>query len=186
MSLEPSPQSEDPGGECLEALFKALECPLLGYATRLLGDADQAQDVVQEAFMRLHQQFGRVRDRRSWLYRTVHNLSLNHRRHERKIVSLPHPRSDDDDRSSAVEDSMDLRPLPDEEIVRLEGIGMVRAGLQNLDLRSRDLVQMKFQEGLSYKQISERTGLTVSHVGYLLHHALKSLASEVAKAGLIP
>lgn len=186
MSLEPSPQSEDPGAESIATLFQILESPLLGYAARLLGNAGEAQDVVQEAFLRLHRQLEQVRDRRSWLYRTVHNLSINHRRRERKIVSLPQVQSGDGTHTSDGEEAMDLQLLPDEEIVRLEGIGLVRSGLQNLDARSRDLIQLKFQEGLSYKQISERTQLTVGHVGYLLHHALKSLASEVAKAGLIP
>jgi RNA polymerase sigma-70 factor (ECF subfamily) len=47
-------------------------------------------------------------------------------------------------------------------------------------------VRLKFQEDLSYKQISERTGLTTGHVGYLLHHALKTLGAELAGAGLAP
>lgn len=186
MSLEPSPQREELIVESIESLFKVLESPLLGYAARLLGGADEAQDVVQEAFLRLHRQFEDVRDRRGWLYRTVHNLSINHRRDERKIVLLTQAHSDDGARSVAVDDAVDLQPLPDEELVRREGISLVRSALQNLDLRNRDLIHLKFQERLSYKQISERTGLTVSHVGYLLHHALKSLAVQVAKAGLIP
>ena len=40
--------------------------------------------------------------------------------------------------------------------------------------------------GLSYKDIASRTGLTVGHVGYLLHHALKQLALELARAGHTP
>jgi RNA polymerase sigma-70 factor (ECF subfamily) len=71
-------------------------------------------------------------------------------------------------------------------LARWEGIGLVRLGLQSLDDRSRELVQMKFQENLSYKEISERTGLKSGYVGYLLHHALKSLAGELSKAGLLP
>jgi DNA-directed RNA polymerase specialized sigma24 family protein len=39
---------------------------------------------------------------------------------------------------------------------------------------------------LSYQEISSRTGLTVGHVGYLLHHALKSLAGELARNGVVP
>ena len=69
-------------------------------------------------------------------------------------------------------DERDPEPLPDEQIIRWEGIGLVRLSLAALDERSRELVRLKFSEDLSYKQISERTGLTVGHVGYLLHHAL--------------
>jgi RNA polymerase sigma-70 factor (ECF subfamily) len=48
------------------------------------------------------------------------------------------------------------------------------------------VVRLKFDEDLSYKQISERTGLTTGHVGYLLHHALKTIAAELARTGLVP
>ena len=76
--------------------------------------------------------------------------------------------------------------MPDEQIVRLEGIGLVRLSLEILDERSRELIRLKFNDELSYKEISGRTGLTVGHVGYLLHHALKAMAAELAKAGLGP
>jgi len=75
--------------------------------------------------------------------------------------------------------------LPDEQIVRWEGIGLVRLSLESLDERSRRVVQLKFEENLSYREISERLGLSPSNVGYLLHHALKTMASELARSGLI-
>jgi RNA polymerase sigma-70 factor (ECF subfamily) len=70
-------------------------------------------------------------------------------------------------------------------LARWEAVGLVRLSLQNLDPRSRELLELKFARDLSYKEISARTGLTVGHVGYLLHHALKALAAELAKAGLV-
>ena len=142
-----------------------------------------AEDIVQEAFLRLHGQFGQVRQPRAWLYRTVHNLALNQRR---RVVRLQPLYARPGEGGEAIEASPDPQPLPDEELVRLEGVGLVRLGLETLDERSRELVHLKFGENLSYKEISARTGLTVGHVGYLLHHALKALASELAKAGVVP
>src|SRR6266566_3469964 len=81
--------AEPPGWETIEELFAALESPLLGYALRLSGQLSAAEDMVQEAFMRLQAQFGEVREPRRWLYRTVHNLALNQRRDAAKIVPLP-------------------------------------------------------------------------------------------------
>ena len=69
--------------------------------------------------------------------------------------------------------------MPDEQIARWEGIGLVRLSLETLDDRSRELVRLKFNEDLSYKEISARTGLNIGHVGYLLHHALKAIADEL-------
>ena len=78
------------------------------------------------------------------------------------------------------------QPLPDEEISRWEGIGLVRLSLGTLDDVSRNVIRLRFVEELSYQEIGEKSGLTVGNVGYLLHHALKKLAGELAKAGLVP
>src|SRR5690349_3614914 len=103
--------------ESLEELFEALESPLLSYALRLVGERSLAQDIVQEAFMRLHTHFAEVREPRRWLYRTAHNLALNQRRASDKIVPLP---------PAPLEgphiETQDPQPLPDEQIARLEGI----------------------------------------------------------------
>lgn len=186
MALESSNEasSEFRSDGSLESLFLALEGPLLAYAQRLLRSHEMAEDTVQEAFLKLQAQGDSVREPRGWLYRTVHNLALNQLRGEARLVPLaasstPDGRHEDDEVA-------DAHPLPDEQLERWEAIGRVRLGVEGLDSRSRQLVRMKFTENLSYKEISGRTGLTVGHVGYLLHHALKSLADDLGKAGLIP
>src|SRR5882672_8975732 len=178
-----APSAERTRRETMEELFAALESPLLSYALRLLGDRALAEDAVQEAFMKLHTHFAEVREPRRWLYRTVHNLALNHRRQSGKLVPLE-PAADDP--TGAPADIADLQPLPDEQIARWEGIGLVRLSLQTLDERSRELVRLKFIDELSYKEIGERTGLKPGHVGYLLHHAIKAIAAELAKIGVVP
>src|SRR5512142_423817 len=150
--------AEPPRWETIEELFAALESPLLSYALRLAGDAAVAEDIVQDAFMRLHAQFDEVREPRHWLYRTVHNLALNHRRQSGKLVSLDLP---SEGGALPSGDTPDPQPLPDEQIARWEGIGLVRLTLETLDRRSRELVRLKFNENLSYKEISGRTGLTI-------------------------
>ena len=180
----PDAVSDDaPRFQPIEELFATLESPLLSYALRFLPDRASAEDVVQEAFMKLHVQFDDVREPRKWLYRTVHNLALNQQRQARKIVPLEVQR---EEHTTTVVDASDPEPLPDEQIIRWEGVGLVRLSLSALDERSRELVRLKFEEDLSYKQIAERMGLTVSHVGYLLHHALKTIADELTRAGLLP
>ena len=176
-------EAESPRFESIEALFLALESPLLSYARRLAPSTDMAEDLVQEAFVRLHAQFDQVRAPRNWLYRTVHNLALNQRRNNDKIVPFA---SASDSEAESGSDPADPQPLPDEQIARWEGVGLVRLNLKNLDAQSQELIRLKFTEELSYKEISLRTGLSVGNVGYLLHHSLKSLAAELAKAGFVP
>lgn len=175
--------AESPRFDSIAELFEALEAPLLGYAHRLLNDADMAQDIVQEAFLRLQRDYPKVNAPRAWLYRTVHNLVCNHQRRAHKIVPLDPPAKDPETPALEIADP---QPPPDEQIARVEGVGLVRLGLQNLPPRSRELIRLRFNEGLSYKDISTRTGLTVGHVGYLLHHALKGLAADLARSGIIP
>src|SRR5688572_26094968 len=129
-SSEPEPEAPAPRVESLEELFAALESPLLSYALRLLGERAPAEDVVQEAFMKLHAQFAEVREPRRWLYRTVHNLALNQRRQGAKIVPLD---PTVEGASGPMAESADPEPLPDEQIVRWEGVGLVRLSLAALD-----------------------------------------------------
>jgi RNA polymerase sigma factor (sigma-70 family) len=182
--MQPDPASTEPSRcETIEELFAALESPLLNYALRLVARGGAAEDIVQEAFMRLHAQFEQVREPRRWLYRTVHNLALNHRRQADKIIPLG---LGSEEATHAAPETADPQPLPDEQIARWEGIGLVRLSLETLDQRSRELVRLKFNDGLSYKEMSARTGLSVGNVGYVLNHALKAIALELARNGVIP
>lgn len=174
--------AESPGCETIEELFTALEAPLLVYALRYTGERSLAEDAVQEAFMKLHAQFASVEKPRPWLYRTVHNLALNQRRAAGRTVSLEKTAEED----CPAADPADAALLPDEQMLRLEGIGQVRLSLAALDERSRELVRLKFHEDLSYKDIAVRTGLTTGNVGFILHHALKTIAAELAKTGVVP
>lgn len=167
-------------GNQLQALFEAKESALLLYAQRLTGNADAAEDIVQEAFMRLHREFDQVRQPVPWLYRTVHNLAVNHSRAARKLTPL-RSIAEDDPEWEAIDD----RPMPDEQLARLEAIGQTRLCLAALDARQREVLRLKFEEGLSYKEIGARLKLNVGHVGYLLHHALKDLAAALKQSGVL-
>lgn len=182
MALSRPEEASAQSPETIAELFAALESPLLNYALRLAGDREVAEDLVQETFMKLHIQFAEVREPRRWLYRTVHNLALNHRRDSAKIIPLTSDQPSDSHPADEA-DLADDSPLPDEQLVRLEGIGLVRLTLETLDARSQELIRLKFTEDLSYQQISERTGLKTGYVGYLLHHALKTIANELARTG---
>ncbi len=181
--MQPDQTSAGPSRpETIEELFEALESLLLSYALRLVGERSLAEDIVQEAFMRLHEHFAEVREPRRWLYRTAHNLALNQRRTSDRIVPLDSGEAEAPPRIEA----SDPQPLPDEQIARWEGIGLVRLSLESLDERSRQLVRLKFHENLSYKEIGARTGLSVGNVGYLLHHAIKTIGEELARNGIVP
>ncbi|HUC84276.1 MAG TPA: RNA polymerase sigma factor, partial [Candidatus Acidoferrales bacterium] len=132
---------------------------------------------------KLHAQFEQVDQPRPWLYRTVHNLALNRRRDARKTVPLD---ADGDSENGSAAEAADPALPPDAQMLRLEGIGLVRISLEALDARSRQLVRLKFHDDLSYKEIAARTGLSAGNVGFILHHALKTIAAELTKTGVVP
>jgi RNA polymerase sigma factor (sigma-70 family) len=181
-----APDDPDPPSlqwETIEQVFDALESPLLAYARRLTGNLSVAEDVVQEAFMKLHTQFKDVRQPQPWLYRAVHNLVVDHQRRANRVVLLGDESMNKENSAAAAgsDETADSQPMPDEQIARWEGIGLVRLVLETLDERSKEVIRMRFDEDLSYLEIGERMGLKVGHVGYLLHHALKAMAGELAK-----
>jgi RNA polymerase sigma factor (sigma-70 family) len=171
-----------PSMESLAGLFAALESPLLAYAMKLVQQSETAQDLVQEAFVRLHGEFDTVRQPRPWLYRTVHNLAANHHRKHRKIVPLAKGDGDDGVPIEWPDDA----PTPDQALQRLEAADQTRRCLETLDERSRHLIRLKFEEKHSYRRISELTGISIGNVGYILHHALKQLADELKRKGVAP
>ena len=185
------PDDPDPASlqwATIEEVFAALESPLLAYARRLLGNPSVAEDVVQEAFMKLHVRFNEVRQPQPWLYRAVHNLAVDYQRQANRIVSFGDDARDKENTTAAAsgDEMADPQPIPDEQIARWEGIGLVRLVLETLDDRSKEIIRMRFDEDLSYIEIGERMGLKVGHVGYLLHHALKAMAVELTKMEVSP
>ena len=174
----------DPTADLIR-LFEAMEGPLLHYASSLTGNTSSAEDLVQEAFLRLQRNFASVQMPRPWLYRTVHNLAQDQlKRMSREQAATPERSTsaadDHPDAGRADEDA----EMPNEAVERLEMVGLARLFINGLPPRDREVVRLKFEENLSYRAIAEHTGLTTSHVGYVLHHAVRALADEFSRMGL--
>lgn len=186
--VEEAVQPKNPQPPTLKELFVELEAPLLLYAQKLVQNADTAQDLVQDAFIRLHPRISEVQQPKAWLYRTVHNLAMNHHRKFSRVVPFRQEGEDSENPQAniGVAEPVDEAPLPDEQIEHLENLGLAMLCLNTLDEMARNIVRLKFVEDLSYKEISAQTGLTVSNVGYKLHHALKHLAYELERNGVAP
>ena len=168
-----------PAKEAIEEVLRQCESPLLAYAIKMVRDGEPAQEIVQEAFVRLHAAYAAVDAPRPWLYRTVFNLAMPHPRERQKVVPVGF--SPEETPGAETPTS----PAPDERLVRMEAVAQARACIEELDDRSQQLVRLRFEDGLSYKQMSERTGLTVTNVGYILHKSLKKLATALKQSGYI-
>jgi RNA polymerase sigma factor (sigma-70 family) len=167
-----SPVTMTPKPASLVAVFESEECGLLRYAIGLVGRRTVAEELVQETFLRLHQVWAEVDNPRAWLYRSVRNLALNHLR-DRK------PESELKEDTATAEDNP-----PAEVLGRNEAVGMMRLLLAEMSEEDRNLIRLKYNDDLKYQEISQRTGLSVSNIGYRLHHVLKGLADALRHAGI--
>jgi RNA polymerase sigma-70 factor (ECF subfamily) len=70
---------------------------------------------------------------------------------------------------------------PEAELGQSEDNAELQKLLGQLSANKQEVIRLKFQEGMSYRQISDVTGLTVSNVGYLLHTALAELRAEMER-----
>lgn len=157
----------------------------MGFSYQMVKDEQLAQDIVQEAFIRLQANFAEVAQPKAWLYTTTRRLAIDHLRRARKVV--PFAATGIGDRDEAEDRKSELADpalTPDAQAEFNESAGVMRVCIERLEPRAQSLVRMKFIENLSYKQISQRMGMTVSNVGYSLHHALKSLEVELNKEGI--
>ncbi len=159
-----------------EAIVSTYEGALLRYAHRLLQNRDTAQDVVQDTFIRLYRTWQDPFEPgpaiQTWLYRVAHNSAVDHVRRESRMESLH--------LKHAAEHAEETAPAPDQHLCAVgdEAERAARA-LETLSLRDRQLILLKVYEEKSYKEISAITGLSVSNVGYSLHHAMKKLAAAL-------
>jgi RNA polymerase sigma-70 factor (ECF subfamily) len=161
----------------LRQVFDAEESALLRFAHGLTGQRETAEDIVQDAFLKLHTHWHEVQQPRPWLFRCVRNLALNHLRDNKRTSSIEtNPQTSKEWETPA--------PDPDAALGKMEAIGTLQLLISELPEPDRTLVSLKYLSGLRYEEIAVQTQLTVSNVGYKLHHTLKSLASSLRQLGI--
>ena len=179
--LKPTPRVNQSGAQgvsklTVRTLFDTEETPLLRYAFSLIGRREVAEEIVQEVFLQLHMHWDDVDAPRAWLFRSVRNRAYNHiRDNQREVIDC----DDREVQSSSAEDE-----TPEATLLRMEATGALRQIVEELNETDRHLVKLKYFEDLKYRDISARTGLSVSNVGYRLHHILRELASKLRSLGI--
>jgi len=160
--------------ESIEQLLRRFEVPLLQYAVRITGNNERARDVVQETFIKF-QRNGAVAPEKTatWLFTVCRNGALNVCRKERRMMYLD---------EEIIESRRDEEPMPFERIEQREASGFLMKILATLPARQQEVLQLKFQNDLSYQQIAEITKTTANSVGVLIHTALKSLRQKYGEA----
>jgi RNA polymerase sigma-70 factor (sigma-E family) len=155
----------------VEALYHEQAVSLVRLARLFTDDRSGAEDIVQEAFIKLYHAAGRIRDPKKstpYLRSIVLNLARDHNR--RGLLSLRH------------QDALvDRRPVekPDEQVVRTESQAEVLEALDTLSPRQRDCLVLRFYLDLSERDIAETLSISPNSVKTHCRRGMEALAERL-------
>ena len=163
--------SLDASWERFEALYRSSRDDVYAYVATLLRDRAAAEDVTALAFERAYRRrrtFDRRRgDERAWLFGIARNAALDElRRRKRHLALVREPLDTPGDAPAEDAEEATLRRTT------------VRAALDALTPRERELVALKFHAGLSNGEIARVLGVSESNAGTLLHRTIAKLRSS--------
>lgn len=171
-------RDDQPGA--FEELVDQYQHRLVAILHHLLGNAEEAEDLAQEVFLRIYRARKKYRPRAkfsTWLFTIANNLALNALRSRQRKPVVP----------LDVRDSGPLGPRPAEQLVRDSGnqpvqriqqqelAAVIRRALEDLNERQRMAVVLNKFEDMNYNEIAEVMGLTVKAVKSLLSRARTNL-----------
>jgi RNA polymerase sigma-70 factor (ECF subfamily) len=165
--------------EIIDVALERYERPLISYAKAITNDLEAARDAVQETFLRLSRQDVAALESRlaPWLYFVCRNCALDH---IRKVARFS---------TDALDEEFPAKNAsPAAEVSAAEETERLRWMISQLPQQQRELVHLKFEAGLSYKEIAEATRMSASSVGVQLHTAIQTLRRlwKRENTGVIP
>jgi RNA polymerase sigma-70 factor (ECF subfamily) len=164
--------------EAFGVLVRRYQDRLYPTVLRLIGCAEEAQDLLQEAFLRAYQRLDRFNGESSfytWVYRIAVNLALSGRRRRR-----PSLRIDEGPRGSVIDPADDPEQSdPALPVERAERDRLIQDALDALAPDHRAVVVMKEFDGLRYEEIGAALGIPVGTVRSRLHRARGELRGRL-------
>lgn len=160
-----------PGSLEVTILYRELRKPLLRYLVCLGLTSDEAQDVVQDAFLTLHRHLasgGSQKNLRGWLFRVAHNQARNRQnRYDRNFSAG----------SDAELDGLSHNATPERAVLEKEKFQQLGKAMRLLSAAERECVLLR-AGGLRYREIGEVLGIATSTVGDTVDRAIKKLAEK--------
>lgn len=158
--------------ERVRSALERYEGPLVRYAARLTGDVESARDVVQDTFLKLCSTGPLPEDNHlaAWLFTVCRNRALDVVRKGKRM----NPAGE-----TSVEAVESPAPSPAAVLEKRETSQNVLQLLEALPPNQQEVIRLKFQDGLSYREISRVTGHSVGNVGFLIHTGLKAIRENL-------
>jgi RNA polymerase sigma-70 factor (ECF subfamily) len=189
--LEAVTRAAEGDHEAFRVLVERYQARALGLALRVMGDEEQARDVVQAAFLKAYRSLDRFEGRSSfytWFYRVVMNLCIDAKRRD------PPGRMVDWDEGSALEtpvgtglDAVDPARQqaggPAGDLERAELRETLQRAIEALPDDARQTLMLREVDGLSYSEIAELLGIPKGTVMSRLHYARRRVRALLAEQG---
>ena len=165
-------QAQEGSREAFNKLVLRHRKGVVNVVYRLCGNAQQAEDVAQETFIRAWKKLPAYRPRapfRNWLYRIATNLALDALRREKVMVDVE---------ALPLEDATSTPP--EAALEAKERVEMLRTAVLALPLASRSVLVLREYEGMSYREIAKTLEIPVGTVMSRLHYARGALQRSLA------
>jgi RNA polymerase sigma-70 factor, ECF subfamily len=152
-------------------LYRELRKPLLRYLVCLGLSRDEAQDVVQDAFVSLQRHLaanGSQESIKSWLYRVAHNQARNRQKSYARRFAAP---------LDAGVEAIPDRDTPERKVLAKEKFERLEKAMRSLSDTERECLLLR-SSGLRYREIAQVLGIATSTVGDTVDRAIKKLAEK--------
>jgi RNA polymerase sigma-70 factor (ECF subfamily) len=157
-------------------LMERYQDRLYNTMVHVVGCPDEAEDVVQEAFVQVFLKLDTFRGDSAfypWLYRIAFNQSVSHRRRKKPWASV------EDTRQATGDEPLDAAELPGDRLLREERADQLRRALASLREEHRAILVLREIEGCCYETISQILDLPVGTVRSRLHRARLQLRDRL-------
>ena len=168
--------------DAFEILVNRHQTSVLNLIYRFIGDRTQAKDLAQEVFLRVWQAARGYEPKAkftTWLYRITANLCFNELKSSRRKKWFQFLRSDSDREIHGEEDFSDGSPSPEDVLLAKEQSHQITKALQSLPDNQRMALVLKRYDDLSYAEIAQIIGCSVSAVESLLVRAKRTLQEKL-------
>lgn len=162
--------------EAVETLFRAFEQPLFRYLYRIVNNQQDAEDALQQTFIRAYRGLPAYREQgqfKAWIYRVAHREGLRtiRKRKRRREGEAP----------TALPEPADPRPVPGEALMAKDRLRRLEALIQALPEAEREVVHLRLGEEMTFREIAEVTGCPLGTALSRMKQATQRLREHVGE-----
>ncbi len=159
--------------KAFEEIFRFYYRPLCVFASRILTDDDEAEEIIQDFFVKFWEKRNQIQiesSLKSYLFRSAKNLCLNRLKHEQ--IRLQHAK-----KVGADSEERDF----EDQFIEVDLQKDIEKSIAELPEKRREIFRLSREEGLKYREIADRLNISVKTVEAQMGLAIKTLRDKLKK-----